>query len=66
MTAIKEREADSKQCKSLSYFKTLTLFADLPEKDIERFADAAQIKNYKKGQFLYLEGAQADFFLCYL
>jgi len=62
MTAIKTEEDDSKQCKSLAFFKGLTLFANLLEKDVARFSDAAQIKSYKKGQFLYLEGAQADFF----
>jgi CRP-like cAMP-binding protein len=62
MTETKKREADSHQCKSLAFFKGLTLFADLLEKDVARFTDAAQIKSYKKGSSLYREGEKADFF----
>jgi len=53
---------DSKQCKSLSFFKGLTLFANMSDEDVARFADAALVKSYKKGQILYLESVQAEFF----
>jgi len=62
MMAIKEQKHDSKQCTSLAFFKGVTLFANLLQEDVARFADAAKIKSYKKGSFLYLEGEEADFF----
>jgi CRP-like cAMP-binding protein len=62
MAAIKERKTDSQQCNTLTFFKGLTLFADLPDEDVARFVDASQIKSYKKGQALYLEDEQADCF----
>jgi len=62
MMDIKEREIDSKQCKSLAFFKGLTLFASLPDKEVAVFASSAQIKSYRKGHLLYVEGEQAKFF----
>ncbi len=62
MKASKEQEAGSKQCKSLAFFKSLTLFSHMPDEDIARFTDAAQIKSYKKGKLLYLEGEKANSF----
>jgi len=62
MMAIKKRGADLKQYKSLAFLKSLTLFANLLDKDVARFADAAQIMRYEKGKLLYLEGEQAKFF----
>jgi len=62
MRAIKERESASKQCKSLVFFKGLTLLANLPDEEVARFTDAAQIKSYKKGKLLYLEGEKANSF----
>lgn len=62
MIAAKEPEADLKQCQSLTFFKSLTLFSNLPDEDVARFADASHVKGYKKGAPLYLEGEQADFF----
>lgn len=58
MIAIKEREA----CKTHAFFQELIPFSNLPEEEIARFADAAQVKGYKKGQLLYLAGEQAQFF----
>ncbi len=55
-------EADLMERKSLTFFKGLTLFANMLDKDVAPFADAAQVKTYKKGQHLYLEGEQADSF----
>jgi len=60
--AVKEHGVDATQCKSLAFFKSLTLFINLPDEEIMRFADAAQIKNYKKGQMLYSEDEKASFF----
>jgi len=62
MRAIKDQATDSKQYKSLAFFKGLTLFANLAGKDVARFADASQIISHKRGKLLYLEGAQAGFF----
>lgn len=62
MIDVKESTAKSQQYKSLAFFKSLTLFVDLQDKDVARFSDAAHIKSYKKGQVLYLEGDQAKFF----
>ena len=58
----KEKDADSRHCKSHSFFKSLTLFYKLPDEEVALFVGAAQIKSYKKGKILYLEGEQADFF----
>ena len=62
MAAIKGKTTDPKHCTSLAFFKGLTLFAELPEADVIRFADTAQVKSYKKGQNLYLEGHRAEHF----
>lgn len=43
-------------------FKNLPLFANLPEDVVQRFADIAQLRRYKKGTTLYIEGEPADFF----
>lgn len=61
MIALKERDADSKQRKSFA-FRSLPLFANLRDEDVVLFANASQIKTYKKGRFIYLEGEKADFF----
>ncbi len=52
----------SKQCSSCDYLKKITLFANLPERDVKSFTDAAHLKSYKKGQTLYLEGEDATHF----
>ncbi len=57
--AIKTAAVDSLHCKSLAFFKSLTLFAGLPEENVACFANAAQIKSYKKGKLLYTEGEKA-------
>lgn len=62
MGATKKSNAATQQCGSLDFFKNLTLFENLPEKEIARFVDAAQIKSYKKGQVLYVEGEKARYF----
>jgi len=62
MIAIKEPDTETKTHKSLAFFKELPLFANLLDEEMRRFADAAQIKNYKKGNLIYLEGEQANYF----
>jgi CRP/FNR family transcriptional regulator len=62
MTAMKEHEIAVKRPKSNAFFKSLTLFSNLSEKDIALFANAAQIRSYQKGQLLYLEGDKAKYF----
>jgi len=59
---LKEQASDSTPLKSLAFFKGLTLFINLPDEEVMRFANAAQIKNYKKGHFLYRENDPACFF----
>lgn len=61
--AINEKfVCQTKKCASCDFLRGLPLFANLPEKEVLPFADAAQIKSYKKGQYLYMEGEQAKFF----
>ena len=55
------RKKVTKQATSLSFLKDISLFAKLSEKQIERFSTCAQLKTYKKGKILYLEGDQADY-----
>jgi len=62
MAVTNGRKIDLQQCNSLTFFKGLTLFADLTDEEVARFVDASQIKSYKKGQALYLEGEQASSF----
>jgi CRP-like cAMP-binding protein len=62
MAILTRNKIDSRQCVSVDYFKSLTLFNNLSQKDVMRFADAAQVKAYKKGHVLYLEGDQAETF----
>lgn len=62
MMAVKEQDGVAKRSKSLTFFEGLTLFADLTSKEVTLFVDAAQLKSYKKGHRLYLEGEQADRF----
>lgn len=62
MTAIKERQTGAKQCNPLALFKKLKLFANLADEEVARFAEAAHVKSYKKGDFLYQEETKADFF----
>jgi len=60
--ALKEQGFNSTESKSLAFFKGLTLFIHIPDEEVARFSDAAQIKNYKKGQILYSESEPAAFF----
>ncbi len=43
-------------------FNGIPLFANLLPEDVAKFTDAAQIKSYKKGEFLYSAGECAEFF----
>jgi CRP-like cAMP-binding protein len=61
MTEAMVRKKVTKQATSLSFLKGISLFAKLSEKEIERFSICAQLKTYKKGKILYLEGDQADY-----
>src|SRR5665213_134473 len=62
MVAVKERVVDSKQCKLLAFFKELALFTNLLDEEVLHFASAPQVKAFKKGELLYMEDQQADFF----
>ena len=63
MTVNKEKHGCTpKECPSCDFLKNLPLFTNLPDKDVTRFADAAQLKAYKKGQYLYMEGERAQYF----
>ena len=52
----------SKKCTSCDLLKELALFTKLSDKEVARFAEAAQLMSYKKGQYLYMEGEQANYF----
>jgi len=62
ITTIREQKADAMQYKSLAFFKSLTLFAGLADDDLARFMNAAQCKDYRKGQMLYMDGTPAHYF----
>ncbi|MFZ4125020.1 MAG: Crp/Fnr family transcriptional regulator [Rickettsiales bacterium] len=63
MTAVNEKfVCATKKCTSCHFLKELSLFANLPDKEVQIFADAAHIKSYTKGQYLYMEGEEAKFF----
>ena len=59
---VAERVEQECQSYNFSIFRNLPLFVNLPEAAVQRFADTAQLRRYKKGTTLYLEGEQADFF----
>ena len=42
--------------------KSIPLFSNLPDKEVEPFQNAAQLRSYKKGRFVYLQGDIAKFF----
>jgi CRP-like cAMP-binding protein len=52
----------SKKCKNCDYFEKITLFTKLSNEDVQIFSEASSIKNYKKGENLYVNGAKADYF----
>ncbi len=52
----------TKKCTSCDFLKNLSLFSSLPDKEVQVFAEAAHIKSYKKGQYLYMEGDEAKYF----
>ncbi len=62
MISINKPQADSQRCKSFIFFKNLTIFLNLSDEEVMRFSNAAQVKSYKKGQLLYQEGEEANFF----
>ena len=63
MAAANEKfKCHEKTCISCNSLKKLALFTSLSDKEVSRFADAAQLKAYKKGQYLYMEGEQAKYF----
>ena len=53
---------DTPHYKSLAFLQGLPPFAHLPDAEIERFVEAAQLRNYQKGKLLYLEGHRAESF----
>jgi CRP-like cAMP-binding protein len=61
MTETMVRKRVSKQGTSFEFLKGVTLFNKLSDKEVERFASASNLKTYKKGKLLYLEGDPADF-----
>jgi len=46
----------------LYYLKTIPLFSNLADEEVTPFQSAAQIRSYKKGKFIYLQGDAAKFF----
>lgn len=63
MTAVNEKfVCVTKKCTSCNFLKDIPLFANLPDKEVQVFADTAHIKSYTKGQYLYMEGEEAKYF----
>jgi CRP-like cAMP-binding protein len=62
MPAMEQLPALPERPMSYRILKELDLFADLPKQEVTRFADAARIKFYKKGQYLYSEAEEAKSF----
>ena len=56
------RKMIQSQAKYIAYLKSISLFANMPDDELERYVNITQIKAYKKGQLLYLEGDKADYF----
>ena len=56
------RKIIQSQAKYIAYLKSISLFANMPDDELERYVNITQIKAYKKGQLLYLEGDKADYF----
>jgi CRP-like cAMP-binding protein len=52
----------AKKSTSLSFLKELPIFANLSDQQVQQFAATAQLKKYKKGQYLYMEGEEARYF----
>lgn len=46
----------------LHYLKSIHLFSNLADEEVVPFQNAAQIRSYKKGKFIYLQGDPAKFF----
>jgi CRP-like cAMP-binding protein len=46
----------------LHHLKNIRLFSNLADEDVAPFQEAAQIRSYKKGSFVYFQGDQARFF----
>jgi CRP-like cAMP-binding protein len=44
------------------YLKNVSIFANLADQEIARFQNAAQLRRYKKGKLIYLQGESANFF----
>ena len=56
------KRSDALEHDNMLSFSGISLFANLLPKDMAKFTDAAQIKRYKKGEFLYSAGERAEFF----
>ena len=46
----------------LRYLKSIPLFSNLADGDVAFFQNAAQLRSYKKGKIIYLQGETAKFF----
>jgi CRP-like cAMP-binding protein len=63
MKAVNEKwVCTTEKCPPCNAFKNLALFDNLTVQEKSRFADAARLKRYKKGEFLYMEGEDAACF----
>lgn len=61
MKEVVGRKNLSKKVTSLEFLKSIALFDNFSDKEIERFVSVSQLKTYKKGKLLYLEGDKSDF-----
>lgn len=62
MPELLERKMILRQAKSIAFFKGILLFDKLSNEVIENFHAISQLKTYKKGKLLYLEGDKAACF----
>ncbi len=62
MAAAKKSMINLQHAKSLAFLKSLTLFNNLTDDAIALFADLSQVKSYKKGDILYMDGQPAKHF----
>jgi CRP-like cAMP-binding protein len=62
MAAKKEFTCTATKSASTEFLRNVPLFANLRDSDVKLFSDVAQLKTYKKGQYLYIEGDAAQYF----
>lgn len=62
LSVIKDENVPVPRSNCLGCLRGAAFFADLSDADIACFYDAAQVRSYKKGKVIYLEGESAEYF----